>query len=178
MGNIGHEMFLLGKPFSIKHVAYNSYITPKAVAEVEVKLVDTVSLLPESDLLNINCLLNENIRHLVDEKGLRKITKTAFLINIALGLIVDEVALIKALQEGSIQGAGIDVFNQEPTLTDNHLLKLKSVITTGRGIVFTDEFLTHVWEQILRQISQIIRGELPEDLVNQEVCPNLNFNLS
>jgi len=172
VGNIGHEMFKLAKPFEMKHIACDPYVTQEAVADVDVKLVDMETLLTESDFLNISCPLNEETHHLVGEKELRKMKKTAFLINTARGPIVDEVALTKALQEGWIRGAAIDVFEQEPTPPDNPILKLDNVIVAPHAMCLTDEFFTIIWEQISRQISQIMRGEMPKCLVNREVWDN------
>jgi len=177
VGNIGHEMFKLALPFAMKHVAYDPYVNQEAVADVNVKLVDLDTALTESDFLSINCPLNQKTRHLISEKELHKMKKTAFLINTARGPIVDEVALLRALQERWIQGAALDVFEQEPTPPDNPLLKLDNVIVTAHAMAFTDEFLTKVWEQIHRQILQIIRGEVPEGLVNREAWDKPEFQV-
>jgi phosphoglycerate dehydrogenase-like enzyme len=175
IGNIGHEMFLLAKPFDMKHIAYDPYVTQESVADVNVKLVDMDTVLAESDFLNISCLLNEETRHLIGEKELGKMKKTAFLINTARGPIVDEAALIRALQEGLIRGAGIDVFEQEPTPPDNPLLKMDNVIVTPHAISYSDEMFMNMWEQNIRQITQITCGEIPEGLVNREVWDNPEF---
>ncbi len=175
VGNIGHEMFLLVKPFGMKHIAYDPYVTQEAVADVDVKLVDLDTLLTESDFVNISCLLNESSRHLIGEKELRKMKKTAFLINTARGPIVDEAALIKALQEGWIRGAGLDVFEQEPTPPDNPLLKMDNVIVTPHAMGDVDQYFMTMWDQILTQVLQIIRGEVPEGLVNREVWNKPEF---
>lgn len=113
-GNIGHEMFLLAKPFGMNHIAYDPYLTEGALADVDVKLADLDIVLAESDFLSIGCPLNEDTFHIIGEDELAKMKKTAFLINTACGAIVDEGALIKTLREGRIQEAGIDVFEQEP----------------------------------------------------------------
>jgi len=175
VGNIGHEMFLLAKPFGMKHIAYDPYITQEAVADVDVKLVDMDTVLAESDFLSISCPLNESTRRLVGKKELKKMKKTAFLINTARGPIVDEAELIKVLKEGRIRGAALDVFEQEPTPPDNPLLKLDNVIVTGHALARTEEFLNGTWEQIHRQISQIIQGAMPEGLVNREVWDRLEL---
>jgi len=175
MGNIGHEMFLLAKPFGMKHIAYDPYVTQEAVVDVNVKLVDMDTVLAESDFLNISCPLNEETRHLIREKELGKMKKTAFLINTARGPIVDEAALIKALQEGWIQGAGLDVFEQEPPQPDNPLLQMDNVIVTPHALGHTDELFIMMLDEILGQISQVIRGEVPEGLVNREVWDRPEF---
>ncbi len=176
VGNIGHEMFLLAKSFGMKHIAYDPYATSEAVADVDVKLVDLDTVLAESDFLNISCPLNKETHHLIGEKELAGMKKTAYLINTARGSIVDEAALIKALQEGWIQGAGLDVFEQEPIALDNPLLNMKdNVIITPHSLGVTDELFIIMWEEILRQISQIIRGEMPDGLVNREVWDKPEF---
>ncbi len=175
VGNIGHEMFLLAKPFGMRHIAYDPYATQAAVADIDVKLVDMNTVLAESDFLNISCPLNEDTRHLIGEKELRKMKKTAFLINTARGPIVDEATLIKALHQGWIHGAGLDVFEEEPIIHGNPLLNMDNVIVTPHALGHTDEMFITMWKQILRQISQIIRGEVPEGLVNREVWHKSKF---
>jgi phosphoglycerate dehydrogenase-like enzyme len=169
VGNIGYEMYLLAKPFGMKHIAYDPYITQEAVADVDVKLVDLDTVLAESDLLCVICPLSEETRHIIGEKELKKMKKTAFLINAARGPIVDETALIKALQEGWIRGAGLDVFEQEPISPDNPLLKMDNVILSPHALAQTDQTFSTMWEIITGQISKIIHGEVPETLVNREV---------
>ena len=168
IGNIGHEMFMLAKPFGMRHIAYDPYITQEAVADVDVKLVDMDTVLAEADFLNISCPLNEKNRHLVGEKELRKMKKTAFLVNTARGAIVDERALIKALKERWIQGAGLDVFEEEPVSPDNPLVKMDNVIATPHSLGWTDQNFAGEWASIIKQISQIIRGEIPESPANPE----------
>jgi D-3-phosphoglycerate dehydrogenase len=175
VGNIGHEMFLLAKPFGMKHIAYDPYVTQESVDDVGVRLVDLDTVLAESGFLSINCPLNEETLHLIGENELAKMKRTAFLINTARGPIVDETALIKALQGGWIRGAGIDVFKQEPTASDNPLLEMDNVIVTPHSLGWTDEAWKDTWEGNLRQISGIIRGEVPESLVNREVWDKPQF---
>jgi phosphoglycerate dehydrogenase-like enzyme len=139
--------------------------------------MDTV--LAESDFLNISVPLSQKTHHMIGEKELRKMKKTAYLINTARGPIIDETALIRALQEGWIRGAGIDVFEQEPTPPDNPLLKLDNVIVAPHALGHTDELFMGIWAQKMRQVSQIMRGEVPEALVNREVLdkPELQSRL-
>ncbi len=174
-GNIGHEMFTLAKPFGMKHIAYDPYGTQEAVADVDVKLVDMDTVLTESDFLNISCPLNKETRHLIGEKELRKMKKTAFLINTARGAIIDEAALIKALQDRWIQGAGLEVFEEEPIKSDNPLIRMDNVIVTPHALGWTDQNFIGEWDSIIKQISQIIHGELPESPVNPEVWGKSEF---
>ncbi len=175
IGNIGHEVFRLAKPFGMKHIAYDPYITQNAVKDVDVQLVDMDTVLARSDFVNVSCPLSEKTRHLIGEKELKKMKKTAYLINTSRGPVIDEAALVKAVREGWIQGAGIDVYEQEPTPADNPLLKLENVIVTPHSIALTDEFYITMWELIAQQIRQMIDGEKPETLVNPEVWDRPEF---
>ncbi len=175
VGNIGHEMFLLAKPFGMKHIAFDPYVSQEAIADVGVKLVDLDTVLAESDFLTVVCPLNEETRHSVGEKELKKMKKTAFLINAARGPIVDEAALIKALRERWIEGAGLDVFAQEPIATDNPLLKMDNVILSPHALAQTDQTLMKMWDIIREQFTRIIRGNIPEKLVNPEVLAKPQF---
>ena len=175
VGNIGHEMFMLAKPFGMRHIGCDPYITQESVADVGVRLVDFETILTESDFLSISCPLNSETRGMIGEKELRKMKKTAFLINTARGPIVDEKALVRALVKGWLRGAAVDVFTEEPTPPDNPLLKLDNVIVTAHAMIFTNEYLTKVWEQIHQQITDIIRGEMPKGVVNKEVWGKPEF---
>jgi len=176
VGNIGHEMFRLARPFGMKHIGCDPFITQETVADVDVKLVDMDTILAQSDFLSISCPLNNETFHLIGENELRKMKKTAFLINTARGPVVNETALTRALKEGWIQGAAIDVFEQEPTPPDNPLLKMDSVIVAPHAIGHTDQTFMVMWDQIMKQVSQIMQGEMPESLVvNREVWDRPEF---
>ena len=175
VGNIGHEMFKLAKPFGMKHIAYDPYLKQEDVGDVDVEMVDMDTVISQSDFLNISCPLNEKTRHLVGERELKMMKPTAFLINTARGPVIDEAVLIKALREKWIQGAALDVFDQEPTPPDNPLLKLDNVIVTAHAMAFTDEFLNTAWEVIGKQITQLMNGEQPDGVVNRDVWDQPKF---
>lgn len=175
VGNIGHEMFRLIKPFGMKHIAYDPYVKEAASADADVKLVDFDTVLAESDIVNISCPLTEETHHMIGERELKKMKKTAILINTARGPIIDETALIKALQEGYIRGVGLDVFEKEPPFLDNPLLKLDNVILTPHALCWTVELFIDEWDEILSQMSRIINGEMPDSVVNPEVWDTPQF---
>jgi D-3-phosphoglycerate dehydrogenase len=159
----------------MKHISYDPYAKQDSVSDVDVELVDIDIVLTQSDFLIVCCPLNQETHHLIGEEEMLKMKNSAFLINVARGPIVEEVALIKALKKGWIQGAGIDVFEQEPTPPDNPLLYMDNVIVTPHSLCWTDEFFMVMWEQIFNQISQIIEGKIPSGIVNHEVWDNPGF---
>jgi phosphoglycerate dehydrogenase-like enzyme len=95
----------------------------------------------------------------------------ACLINVSRGPIIDEAALIRVLQEGHLAGAGLDVFDPEPPLTDNPLLSMPNVVATPHTAAFTIEGLQAMSRGIVEQILQVLRGERPTFLVNAEAWP-------
>lgn len=175
VGNIGHEMFRLARTFGMKHIAYDPYAKEATLADADVKLVSLETVLTESAILNISCPLTEETRHMIGEKELRKMKKTALLINTARGPIIDESALVRALREGWIRGAALDVFEQEPPSLDNPLFKLDNVILTPHSLCVTNELVMGQWEEVLSQMSQIIKGEMPESVVNPDAWHTLEF---
>ena len=175
VGNIGHEVFVLAQPFGMRHLGCDPYIKQEDVDDVSVQLVDMDTLLAESDFVSISVPLNEETRHLIGEQELRKMKSTAYLISTSRGPVVDEAALIEGLQQGWIQGAGIDVFEQEPVHPDNPLLGMDNVVVSPHSLCHTDEYYKLAWSGKLQQAAQILRGEIPEALVNTEVLESQAF---
>ena len=165
VGNIGAEMFRLAKPFDLTFIAHDPYADPKLMAALGVELVDLDTLFRNSDFLTVNCPLNESTRGLVNANKLSLMKKTAYLINTARGPIVDESALYQALVEQKIAGAGLDVFEVEPTPANNPLLQLDNVVVTPHGICFTDECMQGLAESAFRAVVDVMHGKKPPHVV-------------
>lgn len=170
IGNIGAELFRLAAPLQMVHLAHDPYADPALAASLGIRLVDLETLFRESDFLSVNCPLSEKTRGLVSDRLMRLMKPSAYLINTARGPIVDEAALTRVLQEGRIAGAGLDVFEQEPTPVDNPLLKLDNVIVTPHAICFTDECMRGLAESAFRSALSVAHGRRPAHIVNPEVC--------
>ncbi len=175
VGNIGHEVFRLTMPLDMKHIGCDPYIRQQDVTDVRVRLVDMDTILRESDFLSLCCPLNAETHHLIGEAELRKMKPSSFLINTSRGPVVDEKALTRALTEHWIQGAGLDVFEQEPTPTDNPLLKLDNVVLAPHSLSWLDQTFMGMWDSILQQVDALRRGTLPPGLVNTEVWDDPRF---
>lgn len=175
VGNIGHEVFRLATPLDMRHIGCDPYIRQEDVADVNVDLVDMDTVLRESDFLSICCPLTEETYHLLAEDELRRMKPSSYLINMARGPIVDEQALIRALSEGWIQGAGVDVFEEEPTPVTNPLLEMDHVILAPHSLAWLDQMFDGQWDSILGQIDAIRRGEMPAGLLNTDVWDSQRF---
>jgi phosphoglycerate dehydrogenase-like enzyme len=116
----------------------------------------------------VACLLNDETRHLIGARELARMKTTAYLINVARGPIVDEHALCETLAARRIAGAGLDVFEQEPTPASNPILKLDNVIVTPHSLAWTDELFSNIARTAIGAILAIAAGRRPEYLVNPE----------
>jgi len=103
-------------------------IAPEFVAEVGVEMTTLQDLLRRADFVSVNCDLNSTSHHLIDERALRAMRSSAVLINTARGPIVDQAALTRALEEGRLAGAALDVYEDEPLPPDSPLLRMDNVL--------------------------------------------------
>ena len=126
-GNIAKEMSKVAQALGMRVIV--STRTPREDSE-GVHFTDFDTVLRESDFLSLNCPLNETTRHMINTEALAKMKPTAYIINTARGALIDEKALITALQDGVIAGAGLDVQEVEPLPEDSPLFMMDSVIIT------------------------------------------------
>ncbi|MEO8040378.1 MAG: NAD(P)-dependent oxidoreductase [Betaproteobacteria bacterium] len=175
VGNIGSEVFRLAAPFGMKHLACDPYVTQESVTPLGVRLVDLDTLFRESDFVAVNCPLNEHTRKLVGAKQFALMKPTAFFINTARGPIVDEAALHDALSNRRIAGAGIDVFEVEPTPVDNPLLKLDNIVVTPHHIGLTDECINTIAASVFHACRELAHGRVPKNVVNQQVLGRVPY---
>ena len=175
MGNIGREILALSRPFGLRYLAADPYLTADQAAEAGATLVDLDTLLRESDFVTVNCALTPETHHLIDANRLARMKPTAYLINTARGPIVDQRALTAALQSGQIQGAALDVFEQEPISRDDPLLKLDNVILGPHGICWTDECFRGNGASACESILSVAAGRLPRYVVNRSTIESPRF---
>ena len=170
MGSIGGEVFRLAAPFEMRHITYDPFVTSEQAAEVGAELVDLETLLRTSDFVCVSCPLNDETYHLINEERLLMMKKSAFLINVARGSIVDQKALTNVLQKRLIQGAALDVFENEPVDSDDPILALDNVIVSPHNLAMTDQCWRSIGEGTVRSILEVAAGNLPSYLViNKEV---------
>ncbi len=126
-GNIGRQVIKIARAMEMKILCYTR--TPRPDGE-DLHFVSLETLLKESDYVSLHCPLSDATRHLINEDTLALMKPTAFLINTSRGALIDEPALICALRENRIAGAGLDVQETEPPAEDNPLYTMENVILT------------------------------------------------
>ncbi len=175
LGNIARDMFHLMEPWEMRRIAHDPYVSPALAAAHNVTLVDLETLFRESDYLVVLCNLTDETRHLVNRQRLAMMKPTATLISIARGPIVDEPALIDALQDGTIRAAGIDVFEQEPARPDNPLFQLDNVIVAPHALAWTEESAMGIGSSVIDAMLDVRAGRVPEFVVNRDVIESPLF---
>ncbi len=168
-GSIGREILTLAQGFGMTQLAADPYADPALVAQAGGRLVDLDTLLATADFVVVICLLTEQTHHLIGARELGLMKPSAYLINVARGPIVDEAALIAALQAGTIAGAGLDVFEQEPVDPANPLLAMPNTIVSPHALCWTDECFAGLAGGGFTGILEALHGRHPRNVVNPEV---------
>jgi D-3-phosphoglycerate dehydrogenase len=173
-GRIGREVAARIKAFKTKIIAYDPYVPAETFEKKHVKKVDLETLLSTSDIIVIHVPLSKETHHLINEKRLGRIKKTTLLVNTSRGPIVDEVALYKALKEGWLTAAALDVLEKEPPEKDNPLLRLNNVLITPHMAWYSTSSLTEIQTIAAEEVARVLSGQTPKNLVNKDVLNRLN----
>ena len=172
-GRIGRrvaEICALGLKMSV--LVYDPFVDPNQPTPPGITFTDNLdTIFAQADFVTVHTPLTAETRHLVGERQLRLLKRGSYLINASRGLVIDEVALIKVLQEGHLAGAGLDVFDPEPPQADNPLLSMSNVVVTPHLGPYTDAGLLAIWNGTISQIVQHLQGERPTFLANPEAWP-------
>jgi len=176
LGNIACEAIRLMRVLDVRSfLAFDPYATEPRAAELGVKLVSLDELLAKSDYVLVNCPLTPETRGLIGHGQFAIMKLDAVLINTARGPIVNEAALIDALQQRKIAGAALDVFEEEPMSAESPLASMDNVILTSHSIAWTEELFRDMGRMDCMGALAVYRGEVPKHVVNPKVLDNPNF---
>jgi D-3-phosphoglycerate dehydrogenase len=164
MGNVGTALFRIARTgFGMSILACTS--RPEALPQ-GAQAEELEDLLSRSDLVVLACPLTASTRGMIGTRELAQMRPGAILINVARGPVVDEAALIAALQAGTIGGAVLDVFDQQPIPADHPLLAMRNVILTPHMAGITEESMLRMGQGVLMEIKRILGGEKPANFCN------------
>jgi D-3-phosphoglycerate dehydrogenase len=173
-GNIGRRVASRAPVFGLEVLGYDPYVDPELAKDAGIKMVSGLhAMLRQCDFVSLHCLLNDETRHLMGAKEFHEMKPTAFLVNTARGAIVDEPALIEALQKKMIAGAGLDVFEKEPMAPDNPLLKMDNVVVVPHSASMSDAALDVQAFNPSREVARVLSGKWPKNVVNEKVTPKV-----
>ncbi|MBL6930875.1 MAG: C-terminal binding protein [Rhodospirillales bacterium] len=142
-------------------------LTDKDANTAGVQIVDLETLCRESDVISLHAPLNDATRHAFNQKTFDIMKSTAILINVGRGPLVDEAALIKALKEKRISGAGLDVFETEPPDQSNPLFQLDNVVLSDHGAWYSEASVAELQTKAAEEVARAFRGERPLSWVNR-----------
>ena len=168
LGHIGSLMARVANAFEMNVIAWSQNLTVERAAQCHATLVDKDELFSEADVVSIHVRLSERTRGLVGVRELSLMKPTAYFVNISRGPIVDEAALVDALQRRAITGAALDTFDVEPLAPDHPFLKLTNTILAPHNGYVTEESYRAFYTGVLEDINAFAGGE-PIRVVNPEV---------
>lgn len=167
-GRIGQATARRARGFGMRILYWGPRRKPEAEREIGMEYVTLDRLLAESDFVSLHPALNAETRHMISDKEFAKMKPSAFIINTARGAVIDEKALVRALKQKKIAGAGLDVFEHEPKLPPA-LKSMKNVVLTphlGSAVMEVRDRLANI---VVDNIQALIDGRVPPNCVNPQV---------
>jgi phosphoglycerate dehydrogenase-like enzyme len=158
LGRLGSQVATIGQAFGMHVLAWSQHLTAERAAACGATLVSKDDLLSRADIVTIHLVLSARTRHLIGERELRRMKPTAYLVNTSRGPIVDEAALVQALRQKAIAGAGLDVFDEEPLPLDHPLRQLENTVITPHLGYVTLETYRVFYGQAVEDIQAFLRG--------------------
>jgi phosphoglycerate dehydrogenase-like enzyme len=175
-GNIAREAIRLLRAFDVgRFLAFDPYVSEMYARESGVEFTTLENLLSCSDYVLVNCPLTPETRGLIGRAQFALMKPDAVLINTARGPIVDETALIEALEKKQIAGAALDVFEKEPLSPSSPLAAMPNVILTSHSVAWTEELFRDMGRIDCEGALAVYRGEIPNHVVNQKVLSHPKF---
>ncbi|HTE16286.1 MAG TPA: D-2-hydroxyacid dehydrogenase family protein [Burkholderiales bacterium] len=159
LGRQGRYMVPVAKAFGMDVIAWSQNLTAEFAAQHGVRRVDKAALFATSDVLSVHLVLGERTRGLLGARELALMKPSAILVNAARGPIIDENALIAALRERRIAGAGLDVFTHEPLADDSPLRALPNVVLTPHQGHNVQEFFAVAYNDVVENITAFLNGK-------------------
>ena len=167
MGRIGREVASRARPFGPVMTYHDvNRLTPQEEERLGLAYRDLDDLVRESDIVTIHVPLTSQTSMMMDGQRLAMMKRSAVVINVSRGEIVDEHALAQALREGRIGGAGVDVFSEEPICRENPLLDAPNTILTPHIAGVTNESRVRVIDVTIENVARVLRGQEPMNVVN------------
>lgn len=168
-GNIPKSVARKLSPFGFNIVAYDPFVSNEEAKKYGVTLKTFDELLQISDVVSVHAPLVDSTHHLLNDEAFNKMKETAIVINTSRGPIIDSSALIRALENNKILGAGIDVLETEPPEEEKQLLKLDNAIITPHAAFYSEDSEGQLRISALEEVVRVLKGDKPKHLVNSEL---------
>ncbi len=169
LGNIGSAFARRIAALETRVIACDPYVDDAKFKTLGVERVDLPTLAARADYVSVHALLNAETRGLINDAFFERMKPTAILVNTSRGPVVDEAALVRALQKGKLAGAALDVFEEEPLAADSPLRRMDNVILTPHAAYFSSPAVAQVPKRCGEEIARVLLKERPINVVNPEV---------
>ena len=174
-GNVARAVARRAKPFGMHVIAHDPYVSELKMTGEGVGPVSIGELLERSDYLSIHPGLNDGTRGMLSTDQFKQMKNTAAVINCGRGPTIDEAALIKALQDGEIAAAGLDVLEKEPPAPDTPLLSMENVVLSPHAASATTRMRPETRRRVGREVALALSGKWPLSCVNPAVLPRVDL---
>jgi D-3-phosphoglycerate dehydrogenase / 2-oxoglutarate reductase len=174
-GHVARAVAVRARPFGVHMLAYDPYIEELVMSQYGVEPVSLTELLQRSDIVSMHAPATPNAHHLLTEEHFRSMKRSAIFVNTGRGPTVDEAALVKALEEGWIAAAGLDVLEQEPPAPTNPLLRMDQVILTAHVASASARFDPARRRRVGQELALVLSGRWPRSCVNPSVLPKTDL---
>ena len=165
-GRIGRKLIKKCLGFEMEVYVYDPYVDKKTIESLDGKKIEDLDDgLKEADILSLSVPLNKETNNIINMEKMKKMKRTSVIINISRGGVVNEKDLNKALNDGIIYGAGLDVFSKEPPSKDNPLLKNKKVLLSPHAATFTKECSSNMAIQTAQNIIDFFEKKLNKSMI-------------
>jgi len=171
LGNVGRALVRRLAGWDCRVLCYDPYVKAADAGALGVDLVDLDTLLGAADVVSVQATLTAETRHMIGARELGLMRRDAYLVNTARGPLVDESALRRALEEGRIAGAAVDVWEDEPTAADNPLRRHPRVIATGHNVGHPQRLYDAMVAAAAENVLRALRGDPPLYVRNPDVLP-------
>jgi D-3-phosphoglycerate dehydrogenase / 2-oxoglutarate reductase len=169
LGAVGREAAVRLRNFDCRILTTDPMVTKEQASKYGVELVSLDQLITQSDFISLHAPVLPSTTNMVNQEFLKKTKKGAYLINTARGELIDEAALLDAIQSGQLRGAALDCFRKEPPAADHPLLKLQQVIVTPHSGSHTDDATHQMGWMSLEECLAVLRNERPKYVINPQV---------
>jgi D-3-phosphoglycerate dehydrogenase len=173
-GNIGREFGRKARALGMDAVTHDPYLDEEFIREHGAEPVSLEELLGRSDVVSLHTPLTEETAEMISSKELAAMKDSALLINTARGGLVDQSALVDALEDSEIGGAGLDVLRDEPPSPDDPILKQDATVLTPHMGYYSIESLTKLRRRVAENVRAVLAGEVPEYVINEDVLGRLD----
>lgn len=174
-GQIPQALATKAQAFGLKVLAYDPFVPKEVANQLNIQLVSLDELCKEADFISVHAPLNEHTKGMLSTAQFNLMKKETFIINTARGPVIDENALIKALQEGKIAGAALDVTEEEPISKNNPLLKMENVVLNPHVAWYSEEAQEELKRKTAQNVVDVLSGFYPKYVVNNSLKKVLNL---